>query len=99
MGPDEKGPIQGGSMAQAKIITILISRTDNGLFRATSEDVRGLHAVADDDETLRSRVCNMLVDIFAAKGEDVAVYETEPRGDQTPPPWVIIPQNSVVAAC
>lgn len=85
-------------MKTAKIITVQVTRTDSGLLRATSEDLVGLHAVAKDEPSLRHVVCEMLTDLFEAMGEKVSVYEAEAK-DDLPPPWVVIPNSSGVAAC
>ncbi len=86
-------------MAHAKLVTIDIVKTQNGLLRATSEDVRGLHVVAETLDTLKERAKSMLRDLFHANGEDVSIYETERASKDASPPWVIIPRPSDRLAC
>lgn len=86
-------------MAQAKIVNVDIVKTNNGLLRATSEDIKGLHVVSDTIESLKDRAKSMLRDIFLAEGKDVSVYETEGESPDITPPWVVVSNRSETASC
>ena len=79
-------------MSNVKIIDIHVESTQNGLLRATSPQIVGLHVVAGDRAKLLVRARAMLGDLFAAQGEDVSVYDAEPRDAQEQPPFVVVPK-------
>lgn len=86
-------------MTRAKIITVKIESTENGLLRATSDDLLGLHVVASNSQRLKELTKDMLCDLFEARGERVSVYESEDISSAQMPPWVIVPENDHKQAC
>lgn len=86
-------------MTKAKIITVNIEMTRAGLLRATSDDMLGLHVVADNEDHLRELAKEMLCDLFEAQGQVVSIYEAEQKEPTIPAPWVVVPSANSNATC
>lgn len=92
-------PETGNAMARAKIIDVTVEKTDNGLLRATSPQMKGLHAVGKSLDSLKETVTLVLADIYAAQGLDVAVFEAESLDADSMPPWVVVPNTNAQRVC
>lgn len=86
-------------MKKARLITVVIEKTDAGLLRATSPDFKGLHVSARSVDGLKSAVKDVLVELLQARGESACVYETESSDSNVPPPWVIVPTQQASSYC
>lgn len=80
-------------MEKAQIIRVTIEGTDNGLLRATSPDLKGLHVVAQDDVVLRQRTTAMMSDLFELSGRPVNIFEAEEIG-AIQSPWIVVPKSA-----
>ncbi|MEO0859194.1 MAG: hypothetical protein AAFY65_01175 [Pseudomonadota bacterium] len=89
---DERQHLRSGGekMTLAKIITIQIEHLESGLIAATSDDVKGLFAVAEDLDTLKENTRQQLQMLFEVRGHNVLAIETEGNDTQAPPPWVVL---------
>lgn len=77
------------ALMKAKTFRVRIEDRD-GLFVATSPDIRGMLVVGTSIDDVKKSIPSELADLFAVMGTEVVISEIEDGSDELAP-WVAMP--------
>lgn len=82
---------------KAKIVRVFVERGQEGLFYATSPDLKGLLVAEKTVDALWESVPATIKAMYAACDVNVEVCEAEKEADAKFTPWVALPQRREAA--
>jgi hypothetical protein len=86
----DRSQVMSMTTMRAKIVRIRIE-DDEGLFVASSPDLKGLLVAARELDVLEREIPRMITELYAACGEEVVVSKADDSGDDACPPWIAFP--------
>lgn len=84
---------------QAKIISIVVSEGDDGLYHVTSPQMESLFVTGETMEQAVDKVPESIEGLYALDGIKVCAVPADSQDLPIPDPWVIVENGSIEAAC
>ena len=86
-------------MRKAKIISVEVTDNGDGLFHATSPQIRELFVTGESAEQALERVPEAIEGLFALDGIDVCAVQADNDNLPIPQPWVIVDRETQATSC